>query len=608
MIVVSLAREQQCLYSLSEMARLAALPTAIVDNVLANWHCEQLLVPASVISPQNQFERIAVQFDSWLEQDNQIMVLVADVYPLAMNPLLPGYESLLAMLILAFPEVRWLFGTIRGYDGTDTDDQLDKFRKAHGLHHLFQPWQTPLFDGAGLRDWVRQCCSKQSDNEDSKKDAAYVPLREQLAVAMDEETDYAYLHAYTAYRFGFRAMALTRWNAVDAVLGENAVVPSDNLGIVLEDLYLNFPDGGKGMSALTMRADTLPRLKDAEHRILITSGHRVVGDKKKIEQNREHIADQKSKGKRIGKLYKPHGGIFSIWEDSGLKKQLKKGVGKGYVWPPDWKAITREFPPEDNDENHGHSSPGVLLQVARHLLNRAERLLANPITTAEEAVRGAVLATDALELLGGKTPTSAAEALALKHQFAIHAECQFVGVEHRIRLTARFEEIRRDAKSIAHWFRPKERKRATLNIEMDVINRIIKVLREYNQFDEELVCINRVRNLHNSLYMSAKSKPWRILAWPILRYTEFLLSSFSRFAVAIGLWLLSLSALYTEPGYTSDAPSQLKPAGKAIELFLGSAPLDTGLTSLMLSVLVIIAGLAHLGIFISHLYVLVSKR
>ena len=262
-------------------------------------------------------------------------------------------------------------------------------------------------------------------------------------------------------------------------------------------------------------------------------------------------------------------------------------------------------------DGSGHSSPGIFLLIARHLLDRAESMLTKGLSSVEQAVRGAVLANDALELLGGKTPTTAAEALSLKHHFELHAECQFTGVEHHVPLHHRLKEIKRDAESIARWFRPQERRRAALNIQMNIVNQLVRILRQYNQFDEEQECMNRVRHLHNSLYLH--EHPWRrFLTWPILRYSEFLLSSFSRFTIALIVWIVGLTLLFNlRPDIKSptDETNSLQPFGDAISTFLGINPITSyGPWLIVLSVVAIVAGLAHLGIFISHLYVLVSKR
>nr|VFK10101.1 MAG: hypothetical protein BECKLPF1236A_GA0070988_100327 [Candidatus Kentron sp. LPFa]VFK26092.1 MAG: hypothetical protein BECKLPF1236C_GA0070990_100306 [Candidatus Kentron sp. LPFa] len=682
MIFVSIAEDKRefvalrCGVDLFSVAqpRVGDWPT---DPQPANLQHKELLIPPEAEKPESllaAFADIAAEFSKWLKED-EVTILVSQVEPMALNPLLKTRDSLLAMLILAFPEARWFVGTIRGYGKSDGDDKrLDGFRARHDLSNLFQPQQTPLFDGAGLRDWVRERAKDAKGTDGTKKDTRYLPRREQLAIAMDEETDYANLHAYTAYRFGFRALAISGREAADAVLGRNPFPQWGTPDLVLEDLFLNFPSGGHGLSDLErvrgkefpvleqvsppiqkpyppieevfspleeespLIDDAYPRNERKRHRILITSGQSTEHRAK----NRKYIAER-----RIRLIYKPLAGIFSIWEKSGLDRRLRwldemeketehrwiprvektrRGTGKGYVWPPDWREIERiereekrerEKEGKEPSSSGGHSSPGILLLIARHLIGRAKSMLAKEPPSVEEAVRGAVLAGDALELLGGKTPTSAAEALSLKHRFELHAECQFVGVEHHIPLVRRFDEIKRDAASIARWFRPEEKERASLNIQMNIVNQLLVILRQYNQFDEEQVCMARVRRLQNSLYMQER-QGWGWIFWPLMRYSEFLFKSFSRFTLAIFLWIGGLFGLFSLIFHMRDVPdkalqgsscTQGFPFGDAISTFLGTVPITSyGYWAVALSVLAIVAGLAHLGIFISYLYTLVSRR
>ena len=611
------------------------VPGILDENCRCNDRRVKLLVDTEASNSRRYFEDLATEFSHWVMED-QVTVLVSDVRPRLLNPLShpeSGIEPLLALLVLAFPEVHWLFGTIRGYQKVPThhatdegdgekspeqinNDELDYFRASHGLHNLFEPEHSVLFDASGLRDWVRQCAI---DDSKIHVDAYYLPLRRQLAVAIDEETDYTHLHAYTAYRFGFRTLAISDRAAADAVLRAPKEQPWKVPYITLEDLFLNFPDGGYRLSDLRTRHKAFSVLEDTTHRILVTSGQRVDGDDEKNARNKQYIGEQRSKGKKIQFLYKPHAGIFSVWKKSGLNHKLRwndeygkvhRGTGEPYVWPPDWQT-GKKLRDSGDANGSGHSSPGILLLIARHLLNRAESMLANDLSSVEKAVHGAVLANDALELLGGKTPTTAAEALSLKHRFELHLECQFTGVEHHIPLHHRFKEIKRDAESISRWFRPQERRRAALNIQMNIINQLICILRQYNQFDEEQECMNRVRHLHNSLYIH--EHPWRrFLTWPILRYSEFLLSSFSRFTIALIVWIAGLTLLFGLRPENKSPPDEInsfQPFGQAISTFLGVDPgASHGPWLIALSVFAIIAGLAHLGIFISHLYVLVSKR
>lgn len=574
---------------------------------------EEVLIREQTGDTRQWFQTLSVKFEKSLERE-ELTVLVSGVRPYCLNPLIDsGWESILAMLILAFPEARWLFGTIQGYAVANPEEvnALDAFRSSHGIENLFKASPNPLFDPQGLRDWVRGVAAS---GEHSITDVNYLSRREQFAISLDDEIAYSSLHAYTAYRFGYRAADINSSSLAKRILGKDS--PATQLKLAFEDIYVNFADGPRGMSWLIKRSTEWLLLDQAEHRIFVSSGLRLSGDNEKWQSNKEYLANRKAAGQRIKTLDKPHAGIFRIWEGSGLMRKLhwidsatgktRRGVAKGFIWPPPKDSFT--------ENEHGHSSPGVMLIIAENLIERAEKLLPQ-VRSVPDAVHGAVLANDALEILGGRTPTVAVEALRLKHQFEVLAECQFSGVEHHIHLKERMDEIRRDVRAISVWFGRKQQRTAVLNAEMKILLDIIHVLQKYTQFDEEQVVMNRIRYLHNSLWMRGQPHeviPWRYLFWLPLRYTEFLLASFLRFFVSILLWIAGLTFLFwifRDFGVNSPHDAGWNSFSDAFSSFTGRGKLPTyGIILPMLTVFAEISGLAHLGVFISHLYALVKRK
>lgn len=631
MTFILLAQSQKELDVMKWGVRLSLLhkPEA-PDKSIAGNAIHTIIVSGKEKDNRHSFNALAQVLENALS-DGELTVIVSHVRPLLLNPLIHrGWESVIAMLILAYPDAQWLFGSILGYTNNEkpkTDKALDAFRAAHGIGNLFKSLPNPLFDPAGLRDWVRKVTTEKFAPTDggqspSIADAAYLTRRQSLANSLDEEMAYSYLHAYTAYRFGFRAAAVTSSRVADRILGVAQWLQDPCL--VFEDIYVNFADGRPGMSWLDAnpnkkeegRSKVWPRLERAEHRIFVTSGQRVRGDEEKWESNRAYIARQKIV-QHITTLYKPYAGIFRIWQDSKLARRLKwtddkgktrRGTAVGFVWPPPRESFT--------DTEHGHSSPGVLLVIAEKLIERAGKLTDSRTIT--DAIRGAVLATDALEILGCRTPTVAVEALRLKHYFEVLAECQFSGVEHHIHLEDRLKEIQRDVREIGHWFGRKQRTAAALNAEMMILLCLVRLLQAQCQFDEEQYLMHRVRQLHNSLWLrqGLGGLRWRYIFWPFLRYSEFLLKSFSRFAVSIAAWISGLTAAFwylRVQDHTLQDGKSLSPGWEAVSrafsAFTGSDPLTvTGFFFPVLTGFAVLAGLAHLGIFVSHLYTLVSRK
>jgi len=364
--------------------------------------------------------------------------------------------------------------------------------------------------------------------------------------------------------------------------------------------------------------------ENSEHRILITTGQTRPGDRAFF-QNRTYLHKKKYYKGRGDVVLKPASGMFDLWEKAGLFRRWKgsrrQGDVEGFVWPPPH--------PKRNDQNKpgGHGAPGKLMLVAETLIRRAEALFGK-VECVGDAVQGAVLATDALELTGGRTPTTAIEALSLKHRFEVLAECQFSGVEYHIKIKHRIKEIALEIEEISLWFYKRQRKSAMLNAQMHILNQLVRILREHNQFDEEKMCFNWIRYLHNRLWM--RQKPLRFIFWPILRYVEFLLNSFGRFAIAIVAWVIVLTLLYQQlhlyhPAQQVDLCAsfletleldQCLPRPEfgsfweAFKRFFNhtSGPSGPGTLWSILTAIGVIAGLGHIGVFISYMYTLVARK
>ncbi|MCB1102896.1 MAG: hypothetical protein KDL10_11060, partial [Kiritimatiellae bacterium] len=234
----------------------------------------------------------------------------------------------------------------------------------------------------------------------------------------------------------------------------------------------------------------------------------------------------------------------------------------------------------------------------------------------EEAVRGAVLATDALELLGCRTPTQSIEALRLKHKFELLAECQFSGVEHHVCIKERIAEIRRDIRTISYWFGPRKRKLAAWNAEAQILTDLVRILRDHGHFDEEQYCMTNIRRAMRKIWLQ-DARPWSFLGYPFRWYVEILLDRPIYFAGAITLWTTLLFWFFMIHGiHQGGAASEATLHGWQVSLhetlatfFQTEIPQDlVNWWAVAVSAVAVLMGFVHLGIFISHLYTQVSRR
>jgi hypothetical protein len=545
-----------------------------------------------------------------------------------------GWNRLLALLILAFPEVRWVFGVFTGSE----NEENQKLQLRHGLVSLFGPVFDPLYDGTGLRNHIRGQTRHTKNGE--KPVAPWIPVRRQWAVAIDDEAAYAHLHTYIAYRHGYRGFAITTKALADQVLGtsknvENGKAEEFDLwdlskpDLTLEDLFLGFPDkqGGDHWANLETRGNAWWKLSTVAdnnfelRRYIISSRHdHGLGNSDRA-INRGVMSQLRAKNRSGLEVLKPVSGIFALWKALRLDRELKsvdkstgrhyRGLAPKFFWPPE---PDRDRPHYQDGEGEaksgetsgGHSAPGLLLLVAETLIERAERIIDN-VRNVKDAVRGAVLATSALELLGPRTPTTARDALELKHRFEVLAECQFGGIEYNLQLEERFDEIRTETRLLGAWYGRRAREVAVLNAELAILSRLVTIFRDYNEFDEEDKTLQRVRSVQRGIWLR-RAGPAAWLVWPFRAYVEYLLGSTVRFATALFLWVTGLTLIFWVGGTDENLAHALH-AG--VTTFFGFEPPgadEAEGVAFTAGLLGAFSGFLHLGIFISRLYNLISRK
>lgn len=537
-------------------------------------------------------------------------------YPPSRSSTLPR-EVLVSWLVLAFPEVRILArkapcSDLLAGSAIDWAQHLVPLTEdPRELPGLIQgrgagpwTWHTPaLFDPSGLRNWIKAQVLGY-EREDGVPPPAN---RSGLAAVIDEETGFAYFNALAAFRFGFRVASVMTAKGMREVFKEGN---RQEWLLILEDVYLNFADREQvfpkrevHLSDFQERDKLCPGLRLAKRRVLVTVGH-ARGREARERWKRSRLYLHAHGQRRL--VFKPMAGIFQLWRDAQLwRKRWNRPVkATGFHWPP------ATGPGQEAGVRTSHSAPGRLLHIAEILLSRAKRLIDSP-NSVDDAVQAAVLAMEAKEILGGMTPTTSLEALALQHEAEVIAESKFLGVEFNINLKDRFAELGCEVRSISDWFNSTRRRRVDINSRLTIMERLARRFRELNQIEEELTCLAEARRLRFDLFIRAKHYHW--IFWPALQYVAFALSSLGRFALGVFAWMLLFAGLHHLLHLTPEGPGNT--FGHALVstayFFITLAPCDTVVhTGLVDAVLAIQGAVAflNLGLLISHLYLVVSRR
>lgn len=565
-------------------------------------------------------------------QCSEIVALVDSIVPEKLTAVSERstWENLVAMLVLTFPEIRWLFGVLDQIHASRTD--APQFPHAeHGLISCAALTAgTAIFDPSGIREWIRWRTNvdlvRLSDDPRNPYAPFQLPQRKELAAVIEDEIDYALMHGYSAYRFGFRTEIVNSWTQMherfhvrlprdNEVTPERMPIPQKhNYRLILEDMRLQFADKPANihLSRLQQRGVNCNRLADendnSDFRYMISTGQESGSDD--LWALNEGFLYNKRIG--YGKLLpKPIGGPFELWRATGLRKLLEGGKADGFFSPPS----------ESLDELYsGHGAPGKIALIAGKLIERARRV-ASVANSPSGFILSAVLANDAFELLGGKTPTMSLEALKIKHLAEVRAECTFVGAGFHFDLNDRFAEIYEFVHSTCRWYHQSVRKYAELDARATICNELVKVYSEAGQAEERDACLAEFRWNNRRLELLQaleKRRPVSFCANCILLYAELLLVSMTRIVAAFVLWIaLFWLVTHFAVDQTNDQGFAVLLATQLDWMVGGGA---SGIDELSkategderrlawISIAANVIGVFHFGILMSFLYALISRK
>ena len=273
-----------------------------------------------------------------------------------------------------------------------------------------------------------------------------------------------------------------------------------------------------------------------------------------------------------------------------------------------------------------HSAPGTLVQVANSLVERSRSVLDNAISPGT-AIYAATLALEAKELLGRRTPTLALQALLVQYDSEVHAECLFLGIDQNIDVSIRLSELREEVDKLTQSIGRNSKKQSVLNARLAISDAIAQRFRSHGQIEEVLQCEQEARLLRSKFYLNQQVEPKRW--WPIKKimglafcYGAYLLSSLTRYCVLCIFWVLLFAFVYnigvSLVGYELSSDSNwILDSAQNFFTFSQSDTLketfnqgDNVVNTTFRSIvgLQALLGIAHLGVFLSHLYIRISRH
>jgi hypothetical protein len=326
---------------------------------------------------------------------------------------------------------------------------------------------------------------------------------------------------------------------------------------------------------------------------------------------KEDVQELALNGTLYDVVFKPLSGIFHLAKNSHWQEG---SLADAFEWPP---------PDGDSSEAIPHGIEGKMFAIVEVLLERAARVMKTK-TSVEDCIQGAVLAMDALELIGNRTPTTCVEALALKHELELSAECMFYGLQSELDIESRLAAVETEVEWLSERFHKPTREESRLDAELGVVERLIMVLRENDRFEEEQKATVRIRDLRRRLIYQRQCSLGgpRIFAWVASlgrRYMNWLFKQPGNFALGIATIVLFATSIYLfvlpkEPITTPHSASIA--FWHAVENVVAAHPPDEvhhyeGFHSkwvLLFTPVFMIAGIFHIGVFIAFVYTRLTRK
>jgi hypothetical protein len=319
-----------------------------------------------------------------------------------------GYKALQAI-----PQVRWEDHLV-GSDRSGLNQLASLIRRhSNGFRTLLDP--------TGLRAGARGRLRNVDNREDQPPSI--------FALSVEDESSFALFNGYALFRRGFSTYLAASLKETERLLSD----PSIKFSAVIEDLFLTFRDEERTKLIKKSMVPADNEMPDD----LLKRRMLAFGKLEKQSATFYHLvissASPRDPISSVAWTTKPYGGM--------LAKEIEKAART-----LETLCFRRgQLSVHGNPKTHQrHGISGVLHVVAEDLVRRAGEALTDRAinASATAAVHAAVLALEALRILGPSNSSVALTALALQHKAEVIADCMFIGTMTGLNAQERLRDLR----------------------------------------------------------------------------------------------------------------------------------------------------------------------
>lgn len=299
----------------------------------------------------------------------------------------------------------------------------------------FRVW----FDPTGLRTVVRDrflgTVFESNENRQNTSPQRDI-LKERLshmAIAIDEEHEFAVINAYSAYRHGCRAWITTHFADFNNPLWTFQKDDESIKVTIFRDIDLKFPDIPTDQPGI--RRD----LRDVTNKLWsnkIGSKWRVRTVSGESEVRPVHRFNA-GLGSDIGQRKTSSGDLCFFGHQKPLVSIFDLCQSLATNRSEAERSPLSLLTAVHTDTVGGHGAPYLNLAIAEHMLRQARQYKDSPVVN----ILGALLAGEAYSLLLGMSKTTALEALLQMHVSEVKAEIAFPGVADQVNVVPRRRDI-----------------------------------------------------------------------------------------------------------------------------------------------------------------------